>query len=59
MRVKVEATTVWFMDGDELVKKYPFLKDPRFKVERVLSGKKKEHFTKEKAGFTLKLLMCL
>lgn len=44
MRVKVEATTSWFDNGDEIIEKYPFLKDPRFKLERVTTGKKREFF---------------
>ena len=44
MRVKVEATTVWFNDGDELVEKYPFLKDSRFKMELVPTGHNREFF---------------
>lgn len=44
MRVKVEATTSWFDNGDEIIEKYPFLKDPRFKLERVATGKKSEFF---------------
>ncbi len=44
MRVKVEATTSWFDNGDEIIEKYPFLKDPRFKLERVTTGKKRELF---------------
>lgn len=44
MRVKVEATTSWFDNGDEIIEKYPFLKDPRFKLERVVIGKKREFF---------------
>ena len=44
MRVKVEATVSWFDNGDEIIKRYPFLKDPRFKLERVATGKKREFF---------------
>lgn len=44
MRVKVEATTSWFDNGDEIIEKYPFLKGPRFKLERVTTGKKREFF---------------
>lgn len=44
MRVKVGATTSWFDNGDEIIEKYPFLKDPRFKLERVTTGKKREFF---------------
>ena len=40
MRVKVEATTSLFdNNGDKIIEKYPFLKDPRFKLERVTNGK--------------------
>lgn len=42
MRVKVRATTSWFGNGDEIIEKYPFLKDPCFKLERVT--KKREFF---------------
>ena len=44
MRVKVESTTSWFNDGDEIIEMYPFLKDPRFKLERITTGKKREFF---------------
>lgn len=44
MHVKVEATTSWFDNGDEIIEKYPFLKDPRFKLERVTTGKKSKFF---------------
>ena len=44
MRVKVESTTSWFDNGDEIIERYPFLKDPRFKLERVATGKKKRFF---------------
>ena len=44
MRVKVEATTSWFNNGDEIIERYPFLKDPRFKLERVATGRKREFF---------------
>lgn len=44
MRVKVEATTSWFNDGDEIIKRYPFLKEHRFKLERVATGKNIEFF---------------
>lgn len=44
MRVKVESTTSWFGNGDEIIERYPFLKDPRFKLERVATGKKREFF---------------
>ena len=40
MRVKVEATTSWFDIGDEIIERYPFLKDHRFKLERIATGKK-------------------
>lgn len=44
MRVKVGATTSWFDNGDKTIERYPFLKDPRFKLERVATGKKREFF---------------
>ena len=45
MRVKVEATTSWFDNGDEIIERYQFLKDdPRFKLERIATGKKREFF---------------
>lgn len=44
MRVKVRATTSWFGNGDEIIEKYPFLKDPCFKLERVATGEKREFF---------------
>lgn len=44
MRVKVEATVSWSDNGDEIIEMYPFLKDPRFKLERVATGKKREFF---------------
>lgn len=44
MRVKVESTTSWFCNGDEIIERYPFLKNPRFKLERVANGKKREFF---------------
>lgn len=44
MRVKVGATTSWFDNGDEIIEKYPFLKDPRFRLERVETGKKERIF---------------
>lgn len=44
MRVKVEATASWFNNGDEIIENYPFLKDTRFKLERVATGKKREFF---------------
>lgn len=44
MRVKVETTVSWFDNGDEIIERYPFLKDPRFKLERVTTGKKREFF---------------
>lgn len=42
MRVKVTATTLWFNKVDKLIEMYPFLKDPRFKLEHVT--KKREFF---------------
>lgn len=47
MRVKVEATTVYYENSDELVEKYPFLKDPRFKM-KLVPIKKKESYTRGK-----------
>ena len=44
MRVKVESTTSWFNDGDEIIERYPFLKDHRFNLERVATGRKREFF---------------
>lgn len=44
MRVKVEATTSWLNNGDEIIERYPFLKDPRFKLERVVTGKNIKFF---------------
>lgn len=44
MRVKVGATTSWFDNVDEIIERYPFLKDPRFKLERVTTGKTREFF---------------
>lgn len=44
MRVKVTSTTSWDDNGDEIIERYPFLKDPRFKLERVATGKKREFF---------------
>lgn len=44
MRVKVGATTSWFDNGDEIIERYPFLKDPRSKLERVATGKRREFF---------------
>ena len=44
MRVKVEATTSWFDIGDEIIERYPFLKDHRFKLERIATGKKRNFF---------------
>ena len=44
MRVKVKATTSWFDNGYEIIERYPFLKDPRFKLERVATGKDIEFF---------------
>lgn len=48
MRVKVDATTSWFDNGDEVLEKYPFLKDERFKMERVPTGHKREFFDAKK-----------
>lgn len=44
MRVKVESTTSWFNNGDEIIERYPFLKDHRFKLERVVTGKNMAFF---------------
>lgn len=44
MRVKVKTVPEWFDDGNKIIKKYPFLKDPRFKLELVANGKKREFF---------------
>ena len=44
MRVKVESTTSWFNNGDEIIERYPFIKDHRFKLERVATGRKIEFF---------------
>lgn len=44
MRVKVESTTSWFDNGDEIIERYPFLKYHRFKLERVATGKKEKIF---------------
>ena len=44
MRVKVEATTSWFDNGDEIIERYPFLKEHRFKLECVVTGKNIEFF---------------
>ena len=44
MRVKVESTTSWFNNGDEIIERYPFLKDPRFKLERVATWRKIKFF---------------
>ena len=44
MRVKVESTTSWFDDGEEIIERYPFLKDNRFKLERVATGKNIDFF---------------
>ena len=44
MRVKVTSTTSWFDNGDGIIERYPFLKDPRFKLERVATGRKREFF---------------
>lgn len=48
MRVKVDATTSWFDNGDEVLENYPFLKDERFKMERVPTGHKREFFDAKK-----------
>jgi hypothetical protein len=42
--VQVTSTVSWFDNGDEIIERYPFLKDPRFKLERVATGKKREFF---------------
>ena len=44
MRVQVTSTVSWFDNGDEIIERYPFLKDPRFKLERVATGKRREFF---------------
>lgn len=44
MRVKVTSTTSWDDNGDEIIERYPFIKDPRFKLERVATGKRREFF---------------
>lgn len=44
MRVQVTSTVSWFDNGDKIIERYPFLKDPRFKLERVATGKKREFF---------------
>lgn len=44
MRVQVTSTVSWFDNGDEIIERYPFLKDPRFKLERVATSKKREFF---------------
>ena len=44
MRVKVKSTTSWFDNGYEIIERYPFLKDNRFKLERVATGKNIEFF---------------
>ena len=44
MRVKVKSTTSWFNNGYEIIERYPFLKDNRFKLERVTTGKNIEFF---------------
>lgn len=44
MRVQVTSTVSWFDNGDEIIERYPFLKDSRFKLERVATGKKREFF---------------
>lgn len=36
---KVNVTTSWVNnDGDKILEEYPFLKDERFKLERVKTG---------------------
>lgn len=40
MRVKVVATSSCFDNGGEIIEMYPFLKDPRFKLERVTKKKR-------------------
>lgn len=51
MRVKVTSTISWDDNGDEIIERYPFIKDPRFKLERVATGKRREFFDyKMKAG---------
>ena len=54
MRVKVEATTVWFEDGDELVKKYPFLKDECFEIEMIPTGHHREFYSQSKKKWVSK-----
>lgn len=44
MRVHVTSTTSWFDNADEIIGKYPFLEDERFKLERVKTGHKREVF---------------
>ena len=44
MRVQVTSTISWDDNGDEIIERYPFLKDPRFKLERVATGNKREFF---------------
>lgn len=48
MRAKVNATTSWLGNGDEVLEKYPFLKDERFKMERVPTGCKRKFFDAKK-----------
>lgn len=48
MRVKVNVTTSWVNnDGDKILEEYPFLKDERFKLERVKTGNKREVFNRD------------
>ena len=54
MRVKVDATTSWFDNGDEVAENYPFLKDERFKMERVPTGRKREFFDFKKETWRLR-----
>lgn len=54
MRVEVEATTSWFSNGDEILEKYPFLKDERFKMERVPNGHKREFFDAKKETWSFR-----
>ena len=44
MRVKVTSTISWDDNGDEIIERYPFIEDPRFKLERVATGKRREFF---------------
>lgn len=48
MRVKVDATTSWLDNGDEVLENYPFLKDERFEMERVPTGHKGKFFDAKK-----------